>query len=85
MLAPRGMPFCLADCPPCCHIRPACLQLHTGLVDLGYFPGDDDIDVFFFGEDTLSALMTMQVRVLVNAGANARGCRAVLLRPSLGS
>lgn len=37
------------------------LQLHTALVDLGYFPGDDDIDVFFFGEGTMNALMTMQV------------------------
>lgn len=36
-------------------------QLHTGLCDLGYYPGDEDIDDFYFGEGTQSALMTMQV------------------------
>ncbi|KAI3437857.1 hypothetical protein D9Q98_000303 [Chlorella vulgaris] len=35
-------------------------QLHTGLVDLGYFPGEADIEDLFFGEGTQSALMTMQ-------------------------
>lgn len=37
-------------------------QLHTALCDLGYYPGDEDIDDFYFGEGTQSALMTMQVR-----------------------
>ena len=35
-------------------------QLHTALIDAGYYPGDDDIDVFFFGDSTQSALMTFQ-------------------------
>jgi hypothetical protein len=38
-------------------------QLHTGLVDLGYFPGEEDIDDLYFGEGTQSALMTMQACV----------------------
>lgn len=37
-------------------------QLQTGLCDLGYYPGDEDIDDFYFGEGTQSALMTMQAR-----------------------
>lgn len=37
------------------------VQLHTALVDLGYYPGDEDIDDFYFGDSTQGALMTMQV------------------------
>jgi hypothetical protein len=32
-------------------------------VDLGYFPGEEDIDDLYFGEGTQSALMTMQACV----------------------
>ena len=35
-------------------------QLHTAMVDAGFYPGDDEIDAFFFGDSTLSALMTFQ-------------------------
>jgi peptidoglycan hydrolase-like protein with peptidoglycan-binding domain len=35
-------------------------QLHVALVDEGYYPGDEDIEDFFFGESTQSALLTFQ-------------------------
>ena len=35
-------------------------QLHVALVDEGYFPGDEDIEDFFFGTQTQSALLTFQ-------------------------
>ena len=34
-------------------------------MDRGYFPGDADIDDFYFGDTTQAALMTMQVCVCV--------------------
>ena len=61
-LAPPSADARPSPSPPA--VRPLfpALQLHTGLVDLGYYPGDEDIDEFMFGEGTLSALTTMQVR-----------------------
>jgi peptidoglycan hydrolase-like protein with peptidoglycan-binding domain len=35
-------------------------QLHTGLIEGGYFPGEDEVDEFFFGEGTQAALLTAQ-------------------------
>lgn len=35
-------------------------QLHTTLVDAGYYPGDEDIDDFYFGDSTLAAISTLQ-------------------------
>lgn len=35
-------------------------QLHTALVDAGYYPGDEDIDDFYFGDSTLAAISTLQ-------------------------
>lgn len=35
-------------------------QLHVALVDAGFYPGDEDIDDFIFGESTQSALLTFQ-------------------------
>ncbi|PSC70776.1 peptidoglycan binding [Micractinium conductrix] len=60
-------------------------QLHTGLVDLGYYPGDEDIDEFMFGEGTLSALTTMQCcEGLAETGIADEASWAKLLGPSLG-
>lgn len=35
-------------------------KLHNGLINAGYYPGEDDIEDFYFGDATLSALQTMQ-------------------------
>eukprot|EP00887_Chlorella_sp_A99_P007821 scaffold20.g7821.t1 len=48
-------------------------QLHTGLVEAGYYPGDDDVEDFFFGESTQSALLTMQARIGGCVGRAPRG------------
>lgn len=45
-------------------------QLHVALVDEGYFPGDEDIDDFFFGSQTQSALLTFQAC----SGLEETGC-----------
>jgi hypothetical protein len=37
-------------------------ELHRALVGAGYYPGDDDVEDFFFGDTTLSAVLTLQVR-----------------------
>ena len=59
-------------------------QLHTALVDLGYYPGDDDVDVFFYGDSTQSALMTMQAcEGLAETGVVDDDTWAVLLGPDL--
>ena len=39
-------------------------QAHAAMAELGYYAGDDDIEDFFFGESTQSALLTLQVRPL---------------------
>lgn len=36
-------------------------QLHTALHSKGYHPGDEEMEVWLFGEQTLSALLTFQV------------------------
>ncbi|KAL4419502.1 hypothetical protein ABPG77_002288 [Micractinium sp. CCAP 211/92] len=59
-------------------------QLHTGLVDLGYYPGDEDIDDFYFGDSTQGALMTMQCcEGLPETGIADEATWARLLGPSL--
>lgn len=35
-------------------------QLHTALVDAGFYPGDEDIDDFYFGDSTQSAVLSFQ-------------------------
>lgn len=35
-------------------------QLHLALFDAGFYPGDEDIDDFMFGESTQSAVLTFQ-------------------------
>lgn len=35
-------------------------QLHVALFDAGFYPGDEDIDDFMFGESTQSAVLTFQ-------------------------
>lgn len=35
-------------------------QLHSGLAELGYYAAEEDMDDFYFGESTQSALLTMQ-------------------------
>lgn len=35
-------------------------KLHTGLTAAGYFPPDDDLDAWLFGEGTQSALLAYQ-------------------------
>ena len=35
-------------------------QLHTALVDSGFYPGDADIDDYYFGDSTQSAVQTFQ-------------------------
>lgn len=45
-------------------------QLHVALVDEGYFPGDEDIEDFFFGPQTHSALLTFQAC----SGLEETGC-----------
>lgn len=59
-------------------------QLHTALVDLGYYPGDEDIDDFYFGDSTQGALMTMQCcEGLPETGIADEATWARLLGPSL--
>lgn len=56
-LAPNGPP------PPLCVGSDDIFwmnQLHTALVDVGYYPGDEDIADYYYGEGTQSAVMTMQ-------------------------
>lgn len=36
-------------------------QLHTALDERGFAPGDEEVENWFFGEQTLSALLTFQV------------------------
>ena len=36
-------------------------QLHSALNEKGFSPGDEEMEVWFFGEQTLSALLTFQV------------------------
>lgn len=45
-------------------------QLHVALVDEGYFPGDEDIEDYFFGSQTQSALLTFQAC----SGLEETGC-----------
>lgn len=40
-------------------------ELHRALVAAGYYPGDDDVEDFFFGDSTQSAVMTLQVGCVV--------------------
>lgn len=35
-------------------------KLHKGLTRAGFYPGDDDIEYWFFGEGTMSAVLTFQ-------------------------
>jgi hypothetical protein len=59
-------------------------QLHTAMVDAGFYPGDDEIDAFFFGDSTLSALMTFQAcEGLSETGAVDIDTWKVLLGPEL--
>jgi peptidoglycan hydrolase-like protein with peptidoglycan-binding domain len=59
-------------------------QLHTAMVDAGFYPGDDEIDAFFFGDSTLSALMTFQAcEGLSETGVVDEDTWKVLLGPEL--
>lgn len=59
-------------------------QLHNGLIDAGYYPGDEDIEDFYFGEATLSALQTMQACLgLPESGVVDERVWARLLGPDL--
>lgn len=59
-------------------------QLHTALVDAGFYPGDDDVDDFYFGESTQSAVMTMQAcSGLPETGAVDDATWVALLGPNL--
>jgi len=59
-------------------------QLHTAMVDAGFYPGDDEIDAFFFGDSTMSALMTFQAcEGLPETGAVDEDTWKVLLGPEL--
>lgn len=59
-------------------------QLHTGLVEAGYYPGDDDVEDFFFGESTQSALLTMQAcEGLAETGVADEATWVKLLGPEL--
>jgi hypothetical protein len=40
-------------------------QLHTALDERGFAPGDEEVENWFFGEQTLSALLTFQVGAFV--------------------
>lgn len=35
-------------------------QLHNSLMDAGYYPSDDDVENWFFGDSTQTALLTFQ-------------------------
>jgi peptidoglycan hydrolase-like protein with peptidoglycan-binding domain len=59
-------------------------QLHTAMVDAGFYPGDDEIDAYFFGDSTLSALMTFQAcEGLSETGAVDEDTWKKLLGPEL--
>lgn len=59
-------------------------QLHTAMVDAGFYPGDDEIDAFFFGDSTLCALMTFQAcEGLPETGAVDENTWKALLGPEL--
>jgi len=59
-------------------------QLHTALADEGYYPGDEDIDDFYFGDSTQGAVMTFQAcSGLTESGVVDKDTWTALLGPSL--
>ena len=42
-------------------------HLHAALEEHGYYPGDEEIEAWIFGEQTLSALLTFQASGLIQA------------------
>jgi hypothetical protein len=50
-------------------------QLHNSLMDAGYYPSDDDVENWFFGDSTQTALLTFQECCgLPQTGEGRGGC-----------